>query len=599
MSVFTKTCVICGKEFETTSNRRTYCYDTHYSICKICGKTFKLSYDNWKNNKETCSSKCYHKLHPETKKKYKCICKACGKQFLSSSENSDICSGDHYITCAICGKVFKATKEQIRGGTKTCSRKCSRQLASNTVYEKYGVTNVFSSPEVQEQIRRTNLRRYGYANPMSNPEIAAKSAEKRYEHINEIMNTVRNRNKEKYGVDWVMQVPEIREKARQTCLKKYGVDNFAKSALHVATKLTDPTKAKNCEEFRKDPERYISINFENKPTLAELAESCGMRDSSAGWIISENHCEHLVHYTFSRMEDEVYSFLSESVNTEIVRNTFKVITPYELDLYLPEYKLAIECNPTITHNSSFAGFENDVPKSTSYHKMKTDMCEDQGILLFHIFGYDWSNKKDVIKSMLLNLVGANTRKMFARKTKICEVSSKDAYLFLSENHRQSPIYSKINLGLYYDDSLISLMSFSKMRNTIGTGIENLDDCWELTRFCSKLNYSVVGGASKLFKHFINKYHPTRVRSFSDRAHTIGSLYSILGFEKIRQSDPGYVWVDTKTDRAYSRVNAQKQNISNFLKDETLDLTKSEFELMESHGFVRVYDSGTVTWEWRK
>lgn len=141
------------------------------------------------------------------------------------------------------------------------------------------------------------------------------------------------------------------------------------------------------------------------------------------------------------------------------------------------------------------------------------------------------------------------------------------------------------------------MTFGKMRSSIGTGKEDLSDCWELIRFCSLLNTSVVGGASKLFKYFVHTYSPVRIRSFSDRAHTKGNLYLTLGFTEIRRSDPGYVWVDLATDKAYHRVNAQKQNLKRFLNDDTIDLTKTEREIMVDHGYVMVPDSGTITWEW--
>lgn len=95
-----------------------------------------------------------------------------------------------------------------------------------------------------------------------------------------------------------------------------------------------------------------------------------------------------------------------------------------------------------------------------------------------------------------------------------------------------------------------------MRNSIGTSSEDLSSCYELVKFCNLLDTSVVGGASKLFKHFVNQYRPTQICSFSDRAHTSGKLYSLLGFHEVRRSEPGYVWVDMTTDVSYHRANAQ-------------------------------------------
>lgn len=139
------------------------------------------------------------------------------------------------------------------------------------------------------------------------------------------------------------------------------------------------------------------------------------------------------------------------------------------------------------------------------------------------------------------------------------------------------------------------MTFGSTRSTIG---KKDDVSWELLRFCNKVDTCVVGGASKLFKHFVNKYEPRRIVSFSDVAHTSGKLYPILGFNYLRTSDPGYVWVDTKTDKAYHRMNAQKRNIQKFLHDENIDLSNSESQIMIEHGFVKVFGSGNDVWEWK-
>ena len=144
------------------------------------------------------------------------------------------------------------------------------------------------------------------------------------------------------------------------------------------------------------------------------------------------------------------------------------------------------------------------------------------------------------------------------------------------------------------------MTFGRIRNTIGTTPnEDMSDCWELVRFCSKLNTCVVGGASKLFNYFINKYNPERIRSFSDRAHTKGNLYKILRFKYVRTTDPGYLWVELNSELAYNRYHAQKQNIVKFLNAENIDINKTEKQIMEEHEYVQVFDSGSILWEWRK
>ncbi len=425
------------------------------------------------------------------------------------------------------------------------------------------------------------------------------------------------------GQNIYFKVPNFVKKSKQTCIKKYGVDNYAKSDefknrfiktmlekhgaewygksdMHKLKTMKDPSKFEYFKKFDNDPEKYIISHYEGKPSLTELSNDLGVGTEAISLRVARSNCRDLVAYVESNMERQVIEFIkSLDNNIRIDEDTHKVITPKEIDIYLPDYKFGIECNPASNHNSTVDTWDiNNPPMSQSYHKLKTDECESKGVFLFHIFGYDWIWNQEIIKSMIRNILGKNKNKVYARNCEIKEVNSFECKQFLNDNHRQGHVNSPIRIGLYHDNELVSIMTFGKMRNTIGTGSLDLSDCYELVRFCSKLNTSVVGGAGKLFKQFIKSYNPLRIRSFSDRAHTRGTLYSKLGFNEIRRSDPGYVWVNIYNDKPYHRINAQKAHIKEFLCDDNIDLSQSEKQIMETHNYVQVFDSGTITWEWK-
>lgn len=591
-------CKECGKEFDTSSSRRVYCYDQHYRTCKVCSRSFLV--ENCNSDKHTCSEECRRKAISSAEvyrtPRFKCTCILCNKEFLSAHPNGKLCPDKHYRICKVCGEQFEVA-DVADIAKLTCSKECRYQLSqdtwnqnsdahiakrNSTMLSRYGVINALQLPEYKEKAKQTNLARYG--------EIS-------FTKTNEFLEKVKTTNRKRYGKDWYMQTPEYKERSIATCMRKYGVTNVSKSEKFIADKMNCPEKLQELMKFREDPEAYIHKHFtEEYPTLAQLSELCGIRESSIGEIIAKYNLKHLIRFNYSKMEDEVFNFLINYLPEEdIIRNTFKVITPYELDIYLPKYNIAIECDPTWTHNANLGIFDNE-PIPQNYHKIKTDLCESKNIRLIHLFGYDWINHKDTCKSIILNAIGKTPVKYYARKLIIREVPGNIAYQFLEDNHRQGGVNCKIRLGLYDKDELLSLMTFSTMRHTIGTGNDNTQDCWELVRFCNKNYASVVGGASKLLKHFITKYRPREIRSFSDRAHTSGKLYSILGFSELRRSDYGYVWVNLSTDKAYSRFNSQKRNIKQFLKDDSIDLAKTEVQIMVEHGFVQVFDSGTITWQ---
>lgn len=616
-----RVCKECGKEFVSKRGHPNYCKREHYRKCVICGKDFLVPYEKLSSKAAPlCSKECVNKakhdlalksakMHP----KYHKNCEFCGQPFDTSDNRQRLCKRDHYLTCSVCGKEFLAKDYQLFASKKTCSKEC-RYRSTQESYQKHfsAESNPEAHAELIERTRQTTFENNGYYNALS-PEgrILSGAADKFREkfgadhpgQVRSIMEKREQTNKEKYGNICPLVNSEIAKKSKKTLLTKYGVDNYAKSSEFLKQVITDPTKADTCKEFKDDPISFINKNFpDKKPTLIELSSVCGMCDSSIGYILDQMGHPDIVSYTYSRMENELYDFLRNLLGdeVEILRNTFQVITPYELDIYLPDYRFAIECDPTVTHNSTIPGWsKDDKPKSSTYHKMKTDMCEAKEIFLMHIFGYDWSHHSDIIKSMIASKMKKSENHLYARKLILKEVTDQDSMNFLNANHRQGGAHSSIRLGLYNEDELVSLMTFSKMRNTIGTGKSDLSNCYELVRFCSKLNTSVVGGASKLFKEFIRRYNPEEIRSFSDRAHTEGNLYTTLGFEYDHTSEPGYMWVDLKTDRGYARNNAQKNNIKSFLKDDNIDLRKTEVQIMKEHNFVQVFDSGVKLWVWRK
>lgn len=252
----------------------------------------------------------------------------------------------------------------------------------------------------------------------------------------------------------------------------------------------------------------------------------------------------------------------------------------DIDIYIPELNLGIEYNGQYWHSSKF--------KKKNSHLDKTLAARKLGITLIHIFSSEWINKKDIVKSRLRNLLGEST-KVYARKCTIVELSPKEFKDFNEENHIQGSFNSSIKLGLKYRGDLIAVMGFAKARYTKAD--------WELTRFCNKCNYTVVGGASKLFKYFIRKNSPKSIVSYSDLRWGSGNLYSNLGFSLSHTSKPNYFYIDSKgdTSKLYSRITFQKHKLKDCLDNFSSDLT--EAENMENNGFLRVYDCGNAVFLW--
>lgn len=646
-----KLCEYCHQPFEPRNGNQKLCDRPHYKECVVCGTKFEVPNSRLreKDCKCTCSRKCSVELRKRTNQlKYGGNAPACSTDVQSKMRETtkQRFGVEHASQSDVCKEKSKKTNLEKYGVDHYSKTEEAKQNLSNlyknesyvekvnsnrvrTNQARYGVDNVMQHDGIRNQRRDAYYCKTGYREPFANPDIRARSVETLYRNYgvtspikcDEIKDRIGSTNLQRYGFENPMQNDEVlkrsqdaieekfgsrcyftseigRKRISETHQKRYNSNWFVGSDKWLELRMSDPSKIELYQSFLKSPTQFIETHFQNKPTLKALSEYLGICSQTLGVKVRQLGIEDSIEYVCSYMELEVYEFLqSLNLNTEIIQNTRQIIKPYELDIYLPQYNFAIECNPTETHNSSF-NIYNSEPTLPSYHKMKTDMCAEKEIQLFHIFGYEWEHKKDIIKSMVRNKLNRTPTKIYARDTYVEMVDPKSARLFLDTNHRQGYSAASIRMALRHKHSneIVSLMTFSKSRKTISENSYE-SDSYELVRFCSVLNTSVIGGASKLFNYFIKTYSPNSIVSFSDRSHTCGKLYSTLGFQPKRISDPGYVWVDVKTNTAYHRMNAQKHNIQKFLKDDSIDLTQTERQIMESHGYVQVFDSGTICWVW--
>lgn len=279
----------------------------------------------------------------------------------------------------------------------------------------------------------------------------------------------------------------------------------------------------------------------------------------------------------SASEREVANFIIDLLPTEKVLTRQKGLllnAKEELDVYVPSKNFAVEYDGLFWHSEKY--------RANDYHLNKTKSCNNRGIRLFHIFEDEWIYKQDIIKSMLRNILGKTEISLMARKCVIKEVDSKTSKVFLNENHLQGYCNSKIRIGLFHEDELVSLMTFGKSRHFIG----NSEYEWELLRFANKINTSVAGGASRLLNYFIKTYLPKSIVSYADRRWSTGSLYEKLGFTKYNESKPNYYYIINRK-RVY-RFNLRKQVL---ISKYNCPPEVTEKEFCRKNGWLRIYDCG--------
>ena len=193
---------------------------------------------------------------------------------------------------------------------------------------------------------------------------------------------------------------------------------------------------------------------------------------------------------------------------------------------------------------------------------------------------EWIFKNDIVRNRLKNIFNLNNnKKIYARKCIIKEIDVNTKDKFLEKYHIQGKDISEIRLGAFYNNELISVMTFSK--GNISKGSKNEKYIWELNRFCSDYNYHIIGIASKLLSYFKKNYNWKEIFSYADRRWSNGNLYYKIGFELEYITGINYWYI--KNNYRIHRFNLRKR------KNEPKNIT--EFELRDKEGYKRIWDCG--------
>ena len=272
----------------------------------------------------------------------------------------------------------------------------------------------------------------------------------------------------------------------------------------------------------------------------------------------------------------------EFISNDIVINY--VDNDLNCDFFLKDKNIAIR----------LIGFWKNCDKNSN-KKLNIDLkikFNEIGVNLINIFEDTWVNKKDIIKSRL----GYNTNNsnvIMARKCQVKVVENDIVREFLIKNHTQGFIGSKVKIGLYHEGNLVSLMTFGSLRKNMGS--VSKENSYELLRFCNITGFTVNGSASKLFNFFIKNYNPELVISYADLSWTSFSknVYEKIGLKKDHISKPSYYYINNGL--RYNRFLYRKD----VLVSNGYDPSKTEFEICDSLGYLRVYDTGTIKYKWEK
>ena len=388
--------------------------------------------------------------------------------------------------------------------------------------------------------------------------------------------------------------PEEKKISRNTNIKSSWMNKSERELLNFSSKLKSSWVAKSELEkikfinyHRKEElssEQYQTLNNKDKfkqylieyknnnggyPTPDILKEHFKFSNTSGVLLyIHQYNLEDYILWNKSLYEQEVYDYIRSIYSGEILRCNRKVLNGKELDIYIPKKNLAIEFDGCYWHSKLW--------KDNHYHQNKSKECLSKNIRLIHIYEDEWIYKQDIVKDIIKSALGVFENKIYARDCIIKKVD-KQTYKNMCQYHLQGYSPAQIILGLYYQDQLIQLASFSKSRYD-----KNYE--YEWIRGVQLPGYQIIGGTSKLFKYFINNYNPESIICYSDFNKFSGNSYKNCGFTLDKITTP---------DMWFNEINGLKRINRQPSKHQ---LTKS---LVESGDLLEMHGAGNMKWVWRK
>lgn len=284
--------------------------------------------------------------------------------------------------------------------------------------------------------------------------------------------------------------------------------------------------------------------------------------------------------TKSAAEIELYNLIKQFA-PDAVSGDRTVLGGKEIDIYIPSKRIGFEYTGLYWHRDHSA-------LSYKHLRDKQDYAYNKGATVYTIFEDEFLLKREIVLSRIKSILGITDNKIYARKCKIVNVLPKDRNEFLKQNHLQGRDTASIALGLEYEGELVALATFKKTNMSKGgDGTE-----WELSRFCNKLNGTVVGGASKLIKHFMREYSEgMKLISYADSRWSRGNLYESLGFEFAGRTPPSFWFFAANSLKRIHRSALMKHRLVKCEEDKQL----TGWELAQREGFNRIWDCGTTKW----
>lgn len=613
--------------------------------CEYCGV------EHGKNGR-FCSRSCANKHRIASLKERECA--ICGGVFQPKSSSAKYCSPNHMKECAECGDEFslRSSDYSRRNLCNKCSRKQSVKKQKKTMIQRYGVDNPMKSEEIREKARETsmekygrehytqteeyrervresNLEKYGVEHTFQREDVMKKISESREKLDDELINEKRRATVHaKYGVEYVSQSEESKKKVRETNLERYGVEVSLLNPVVAAKRqktwdekygegrhpFSSPSiREKSRETFQT---RYnVNAPLQNTELHRKFRETMLQRHGAEYPLQVPEFLEKQIQTTnerikgglitptrVSQLNRDFAAKIEELYGVEVVLEESLGSSGSSFDLYIPERRLFIDLNPTVSHNAllpfgcilkgcetSECGHEV-IPRT--YHYKRARLAMENNTSLIQIYDWDLPN----LETLLNGKLKRGFKKISAKKLRVKKIPQREANDFLYDNHFQGrAAQQEYCYGLFSDGELLSVSTFGDSRF-------NKNYQYEFIRYAVKDEWIIHGGSQRLFNQFIRDVEPDSVMSYMNfdqttREHT---FLNSMGFKETSPSGPSLNFYNPKTKKRVGMGSLLSQGADRLLGTSYGSVEKSGLnneEIMIKEGFFPIYTSGNRIFSW--
>jgi hypothetical protein len=249
----------------------------------------------------------------------------------------------------------------------------------------------------------------------------------------------------------------------------------------------------------------------------------------------------------SKLEEEVLLFLV-GLGVQVTTNSKEIIPPLELDIVLPDYKLAIEVNGLYWHS-------NQKGKNKEYHLNKTISANKVGYTLIHLFEDDWMLKKEVVKRYLSNLLMQRHEMVGVKYSVVSPLEAKSFHLVTSLQEYDNYPFS---IGIRDTTKLLACMSFTEIKNR------------EVELIQYSENTPLLDGFKNLLKYYLEIATISKITSYSNKCWPEEVNYLEFGFTKTEEIPPRKYYIIREKGFSLKQLSEAEDLSSTYIFDCGLD-----------------------------